>query len=47
MYEIHLQKEVRRWQETYEKEKVLREDESKKWMEKYDGTVKQYKEQIK
>lgn len=46
MYEIHLQKEVRRWQENYHKEQSLREDESRNWLLKYDATVKKFEEEI-
>lgn len=39
MYEIHLQKEVRRWQDNFHKEQSHREEETHNWLTKYDKTI--------
>ena len=39
MYEIHLQKELRRWQDSFHKEQSLREDEARNWLIKHDASL--------
>lgn len=46
MYELHLQKELRRWQDSFHREQSQREDEAHNWLLKYDATVTRYEEQL-
>ena len=44
--ELQYQKETKKVIEKYHKEKGIREEENKKWLDKYDGMLEQCKSQI-
>jgi hypothetical protein len=39
IFEINIQKELKKWQEKYYKEKAEHEEDSKKWLNKIDETT--------
>lgn len=39
LFEINLQKDIRKWQEKYNKERLDHEENSKKWLQKIDSVT--------
>lgn len=46
LYEVAMQKEMRKMTEKYEKEREQHEQDNKKWIDKYDRTVSDYEAKI-